>query len=35
MVRTNPSLRDKFAERARKNHDEEYWWVFVKRLETL
>ena len=35
MVRTSPSLRDEFTERALKNHDAEYWWAFVERLKSL
>jgi hypothetical protein len=35
IVRTNPSLRDEFAERVLKNHDWEYCRVFVARVRTL
>ena len=35
MVKTNPSLRDEIAERVLKNHDWEYWKVFLDRVKTL
>lgn len=34
LVRTSPSLRVDFTERALKNHDAEYWWAFVERLKS-
>ena len=35
MVKTNPSLRDEFAERVLKNHDWEYLKSFVQRVAAL